>query len=376
MKNNSQKLFELGQSIWYDNIERKLLDNGALAEMVANGKIYGVTSNPSIFNNAIGNSSDYDEQLVPLAKEGKSPMEIFEALAVDDIRRATDIFASLYDETNGGDGYVSLEVNPDLAYETEETINEAKRLWKLVDRKNLMVKIPATEAGIPAIREAIAAGVNVNVTLIFSRERYKRVMEAYLEGLERRVENGEEIGQIASVASFFVSRMDSKVDERLQLIIDQGGPDAVIAKDLLGRTAIANAKLAYQDYKKVFESERFLKLKEAGANIQRPLWASTSTKNPEYSDVLYVDNLIGPNTVNTVPPKTLKALLDHTTVEETLEEDLAKQTKILVKMENLGITIQQVTKELEEEGVESFSNSFAALLNTIHERSEKIHQQT
>ena len=216
MKNNSQKLFELGQSIWYDNIERRLLNNGELAQMVVDGKIYGVTSNPSIFNNAIAKSSDYDDQLVPLAKDGKTPLEIFEALAVDDIRRATDLFADLYAETAGGDGYVSLEVNPDLAHKTEETFQEAKRLWDLVDRKNLMVKIPATEAGIPAIRQAIAAGINVNVTLIFSVERYKKVMDAYLAGLEDRLEKGEEIGQIASVASFFVSRMDTKVDGYLQ----------------------------------------------------------------------------------------------------------------------------------------------------------------
>lgn len=375
MKNNSQKLFDLGQSIWYDNIERRLLDNGELAQMVADGKIYGVTSNPSIFNNAIAKSSAYDEQLIPLAKDGKTPLEIFEALAVDDIRRATDLFAELYKETAGGDGYVSLEVNPDLAHKTEETLKEAKRLWKLVDRKNLMVKIPATEAGIPAIRQAIAAGINVNVTLIFSVERYKKVMDAYLAGLEDRLKTGGEIGQIASVASFFVSRMDTKVDGRLQAIVEQGSAGVEKAKGLMGKAAIANARLAYQEYKNIFESERFMKLEAAGARIQRPLWASTSTKNPAYSEVLYVDELIGPNTVNTVPPNTLDALLVQSKIALTLEDDLEQQAQVLADLESLGISVAQVTKELEDEGVASFSNAFASMLNTIQERSEKIHQQ-
>lgn len=370
--NNSEKLFELGQSIWYDNIERRLLNNGELKQMVDEGKIYGVTSNPSIFNKAIANSTDYDAQLAPLAREGKSPLEIFEALAVDDIRRATEIFAGVYDTTDGGDGFVSLEVNPDLANETEETQQEAKRLWALVDRKNLMIKIPATEAGIPAIRQAIAAGVNVNITLIFSIERYKKVMNAYIQGLEDRLAKGEPIGHIASVASFFVSRMDTKVDRYLEEAAVADESKAEKAKSLMGKSAVANAKLAYQAYKQIFESERFLKLKEAGARIQRPLWASTSTKNPAYSDVLYVDELIGKDTVNTVPPKTLNALLDHAVIEPTLENDIAEQQKILAGVEDLGISMTQVTDELEEEGVASFSKAFGSLLDTIAERSENI----
>lgn len=370
--NNSEKLFDLGQSIWYDNIERKLLDNGELQQMVEDGKIYGVTSNPSIFNNAIGKSSDYDAQLVPLAKEGKAPIEIFEALAVDDIRRATDIFARLYEKTEGGDGFVSLEVNPDLANQTKETFLEAKRLWGVVDRKNLMIKIPATEAGIPAIRRAIAEGINVNVTLIFSIERYKKVMNAYIEGLEDRVSRGLPVGQIASVASFFVSRMDSKVDGYLEEIADSDAIKADKAKALMGKSAVANAKLAYRAYKEIFESERFMKLKAKGANIQRPLWASTSTKNPAYSDVLYVDELIGENTVNTVPPKTLQALLDHGTVALTLEQDIDAQKKVMADLEEVGISLSKVTNELEEEGVASFSKAFASMLDTIAERSKNI----
>lgn len=370
--NNSQKLFELGQSIWYDNIERRLLNNGELAQMVADGKIYGVTSNPSIFNNAIAKSTDYDEQLVPLAKDGKSPMEIFEALAVADIRRATDIFASLYESTNGGDGYVSLEVNPDMANLTEETIQEAKRLWALVDRKNLMIKIPATKAGIPAIRQAIAAGINVNVTLIFSIERYKKVMDAFMQGLEDRVSKGEAIGSIASVASFFVSRMDTKVDNYLKGIAAADAGKAEKAKALRGKSAVANAKLAYQAYKEMIKSERFMKLKEAGARIQRPLWASTSTKNPAYSDVLYVDELIGANTVNTVPPKTLQALLDHGVIALSIEKDIAAEERVLAELEEVGVSVLQVTDELEVEGVTSFSKAFSSLLETIAERSKNI----
>ena len=370
--NNSQKLFNLGQSIWYDNIERDLLDSGELQQMIDDGKIYGVTSNPSIFNNAIAKSSDYDAQLEPLAKDGKTPLEIFEALAVDDIRRATDMFADLYTKTNGGDGFVSLEVNPDLANMTEETFQEAKRLWKFVDRKNLMIKIPATEAGIPAIRRAIAEGINVNVTLIFSIDRYKKVMNAYVEGLEDRVEEGLPVDGIASVASFFVSRMDSKVDKYLEEIAEADASKAEKAKALMGKSAVANAKLAYQAYKEIFGSEPFMKLKDAGAQIQRPLWASTSTKNPAYPDVLYVDSLIGENTVNTVPPKTLNAFLDHGEVALTLEQDVELQEKVMADLEEIGVSLSRVTDELEEEGVASFSKAFSSMLDTIAERSKKI----
>jgi transaldolase len=360
--NNSQKAFELGQSIWYDNIQRKLLENGELTRMIADGEIYGVTSNPSIFNNAIAKSNDYDADLLPLLAEGKSPIEVFEALAVKDIQAACDLFADLYEKTDGGDGYVSLEVNPELAHDTEGTVAEAKKLWNLVDRPNLMVKIPATLAGIPAVEQAITAGINVNVTLIFSQERYQMVMDAYLAGLEQRIEAGLPVDRIASVASFFVSRMDSKVDKLLEEI----GTDE--ARALMGKSAIANAKLAYQRYMTTFGGKRFGKIKLVGGKVQRPLWASTSTKNPAYPDTLYVDTLIGADTVNTIPPKTLAAFLDHGIVADTVVKKIATQEKVLQELEDLGISVKTVTDELEAEGVSSFSKAFADLLAVIESR--------
>ncbi len=370
--NNSQKAFGLGQSIWYDNIQRKLLENGALAGMISSGEIYGVTSNPSIFHNAIANSNDYDAELIPLLKSDKSPEEIFEALAVKDIQDACDLFFNLYNVTKGGDGFVSLEVNPKLAHETDETASEAKRLWDLVSRRNLMIKIPATLAGIPAIKKSIAAGINVNVTLIFSQERYERVMEAYLSGLEERIAAGRPVDKIASVASFFVSRMDTKVDKRLEAIIEEGGERGEKAMALLGKSAVANAKLAYQRFQKVFGSGRFAEIKKHGGKVQRPLWASTSTKNPAFPDVLYVDTLIGAKTVNTVPPQTLVAFNDHGTVQPTLETGMEEAAQVLAALESLGISVRTVTKELEDEGVASFTDAFEALLATIEERRPQL----
>jgi len=357
-----KQLVSLGQSIWYDNIERRLLNNGDLAAMVERGDIQGLTSNPTIFNNAIANSNDYDADLLPLAQAGKSPLEIFEALAVDDIRAAADLLRPLYDETNGDDGYVSLEVNPTLAYETEKTLSEAKRLFAWVDRPNLMIKIPGTEAGLPAIRQAIAAGLNINVTLIFSIERYQAVMDAYLSGLEDRASEGLPIDGIASVASFFVSRIDVKVDQRLNAL----GSDQAAA--LLGKTAIANARLAYQAFKAVFGSDRFASLKAQGARAQRPLWASTGTKNPAYSDTLYVDELVGPDSVNTMPPATLDAFRDHGQAALRIESDLEGANHTFSELAALGISMAEVTQELEEEGVKSFADSFESLMNTITSR--------
>lgn len=359
MTNNAQKTYTLGQSLWYDNIQRRLLENGELEKMIQDGIIYGVTSNPSIFNNAIAKTNDYDDDLRPLA--GKSPLQAYETLAVADIQAATDLFLPLYESTKGGDGYVSLEVNPTLAHDTDATIAEAQRLWDLVNRPNLMVKIPATKAGLPAITQSIADGLNINVTLIFSRARYKEVMQAYINGLEQRLANDQPLDHIASVASFFVSRIDTKVDQHLQ---EQGG-----GEHLLGKIAIANAKLAYQDYKEVFASEQFMKLKENRANPQRPLWASTSTKNPAYPDTLYLDQLIGPGTVNTVPPKTLDAFNDHGTPEITLDQDLAAAQSALDGLESLGISLADITQELEDEGVASFSQAFANLLSTVETKS-------
>lgn len=365
------ELLQAGQSVWYDNIQRSLLRNGKLAGMIQGGEIMGVTSNPTIFMNAITKSQDYDDSLLPLIGAGMGDEEIFFELAVEDIRSAADLFQALYQQTGGGDGYVSLEVSPFLANEADATLVQAKQLWQRVDRPNLMIKIPATKAGLPAVTDAIAAGINVNVTLIFSRERYGEVMEAYLAGLEKRAAAGLPLNTIASVASFFVSRVDTNIDAQLAKIIEAGGPEASKAKSLLGKAAIANARLAYADYKKVFSSERFLKLKEKGARVQRPLWASTSTKNPNYRDVMYVEELIGPDTVNTVPPQTLVAFLEHGMVRPTsLEEDLDGANRVIADLESLGISMDAVTNQLEVEGVQSFSDAFTVLLKAVGSRRQ------
>lgn len=368
MSNPIETLTSLGQSLWYDNIQRRLLLNGEMAAMVRRGEIRGVTSNPSIFNKAIAQSEDYTVEMIALARRGLTTEEIYEELAVADIQMAADIFLPLYIDTGGGDGYISLEVDPRLALDTQATTREAIRLWERVERPNLMVKIPATRAGLPAITETIYRGVNVNVTLIFSLERYERVMAAYLEGLERRLAEGKELGHLASVASFFVSRIDTKVDRKLQAMIDEGTPETELAKSLLGRAAVASAKLAYQQYTRVFASPRFQQLKAQGAREQRPLWASTSTKNPAYSDVKYVEELIGPHTVNTVPPHTLDAFRDHGQARLTLETGLEEARQVFADLEKLGISMEQVTRELEEEGVAAFTQAFEDLLATLDSR--------
>jgi transaldolase len=368
MTSNPQKLFELGQSLWYDNIERRLLENGELKAMIERGDVYGVTSNPSIFEKAVGQSSDYDGEMLELANAGLDTPAIFDTLAVRDIRAATDLFAPLYKSTQGGDGYVSIEVNPDYANDTEKTISEAARLWGLVDRPNLMVKIPGTQEGLPAIRRSIAAGLNINITLIFSCNRYAEVIDAYLSGLEDRLEAGEPIDGIASVASFFVSRIDTKVDGWLDEIAAKGGPQADKAAALKGKIAVANAKRAYQLFEEQFAGERFTALKAHGARLQRPLWASTSTKNPEYSDVLYVDELIGADTVNTVPPQTLEAFKEHGKVELSIEQNLDEDLQALDSLEAVGLSLDQATAELEEEGVEAFSKAMHSLLDTVEQR--------
>lgn len=371
MMKKMKELNKIGQSIWYDNIERKLLKDGTLAGMVDRGEIRGITSNPSIFNNAISNSDDYDQEIKTLTKQGLSREEIYEQLAVRDIQSAADMFLPLYQESRGGDGYVSLEVNPYLANDTENTILDAKKLWKMVNRPNLMVKIPATLEGLPAITEAIAAGINVNVTLIFSISRYQSVMEAYLAGLEKRTREGKEIEGIASVASFFISRIDSKVDGQLDEILS-GAPAEELedVKALFGKAALASGKLAFEAYEEQFgqKASRFLELTKAGAKKQRALWASTSTKNPLYPDTMYVDELIGPDTVNTVPPKTLLAFIDHGKVERTIDRQLRESKQAFLDLASVGIDMEQVVVDLEIEGVKSFAAAFTSLLDSIQSR--------
>lgn len=361
------RITQLGQSIWYDNIQRNLLKSGELAGMIQRGDIRGVTSNPTIFQKAIAKSDDYNDVIQTMSWAGKDAEQIFYQLAIQDIRSAADLFLPLYIDSNNMDGYVSLEVSPYLAHNTEQTIYEAKRLWQEVNRPNLMIKIPATLAGIPAIKEVIASGINVNVTLIFSIERYEQVIEAFMQGIETRINSNLPVSHIASVASFFVSRVDSKVDALLKDIAVVGSSPSEI-NSLMGKAAIANAALAYSVFEKEFYSPRFEQLKNQGAQYQRPLWASTSTKNPAYSDLMYVDSLIAPNSVNTVPPQTLDAIKDHCTPVLNISENQKTAQENLTKIESIGISFSKVTKELEEEGVQSFANSFTSLLATIDER--------
>jgi transaldolase len=366
--NRIKQLNDLGQSIWFDNIQRLLLDNGEMEHMIEQGEIRGVTSNPSIFQNAIAKTSYYDEAIKPLARQGWQTEQIFWQLAVEDIRAATDLFRPVYEDSNAEDGYVSLEVSPLLANDTEQTIAEARRLWDWVNRPNLMIKIPATRAGLTAIRTSIAAGININVTLIFSLTRYAEVIEAYLAGLEDRKAAGLPIDRIASVASFFVSRIDSKVDGYLQQIIHKEGSEAAQATQLLGQTAIANARLAYQLFLKEFGASRFKVLEAVGAKFQRPLWASTSTKNPAYRDVIYVEDLVGKNSVNTVPPQTLDAFRDHGVAAITIETGKIDPQSVMDGIESVGIEMGQVTQELEDEGVKAFMDAFTGLIKTIDQR--------
>jgi len=356
--------------MWYDNLKRSLIRDGTLKGMIERREILGLTSNPSIFEKAIKSDDDYDADLQKMAWAGLTSEEIFYRLAIKDIQDAADYFRPYYEASHGADGYVSLEVNPKLAHDTQQTIEEACWLWSQVDRPNLMVKIPATRAGIPAITEVIAAGVNVNVTLIFSRKRYEKVMEAYLLGLEKRFKQGKEFSQIASVASFFVSRFDTNADARLQAIIDTDGPGAKDAKLLKGRLAVDNTRLAYQAYQTFFSSKRFQALAESGARKQRPLWASTSTKNPEYSDIKYVEELVAENTVNTVPPETLVAYLDHGNPEIRITEGLDRAKADFDLLAKLGISIDEITQELEDEGVRKFAESFEGLLAAIEARRQ------
>jgi transaldolase len=363
-----EKLHALGQSIWYDNIERKILENGELEAMIAAGDIRGVTSNPSIFRSAIATSEAYQPDIEKLASAGRSSLEIYEQLAIADIQHAADLFRPLYDATNGGDGFVSLEVNPHLANDTAGTIEEARRLWEAVDRPNLMVKIPGTEAGLPAITEAIASGLNINVTLIFSLDRYRAVIDAYLTGLEQRLAAGGKINQVASVASFFVSRVDSKVDPLLEGLLRLEEPAGLLARNLMGSAAVANAREAYRIHQEVVTSDRFKNLLASSVRPQRPLWASTSTKNPSYSDVKYVEELIGPDTVNTIPLGTLLAFKDHGNAALTLERIDQNPGARLEEIESLGISLKAVTMELEIEGVQAFSEAFDKLIEVIEQR--------
>ncbi len=363
-----KQMSDLGQSLWYDNIERGLLNDGELARMVAEDSIVGVTSNPAIFQKAISGSEAYDAQIQEIVSDNPTiPIkDLYESLAIQDIQNATEILHSVYERTNGADGYVSLEVSPDLAGDTEGTIEEAKRLFKAVNRPNLMIKIPATQAGLPAITEVIGSGINVNVTLMFSLQNYIDVANAYIAGLEKLDEAGGDLSQVASVASFFVSRVDSLLDKLLE------ETDTDEARALQGKLAIANAKAAYKKFKEIFGSDRFQKLADQGARVQRPLWASTSTKNPEYRDILYAEELIGLDTVDTLPPVTLEGLKDHGQIRNSLEEELDEAPALLERLKALNIDYDAATQKLQDDGVVAFANSFVDLLNTLEDKRETI----
>jgi len=372
------ELTRLGQSVWNDNIERKLITSGELKRLIDEDGLSGVTSNPAIFEKAIAGSDLYADQLRDTAKIGKNAQEIYEALAIQDIQMAADVLASVYDKTGGTDGFVSLECSPLLASDTQATIEETRRLWRLVDRKNVMIKIPGTAEGIPAIEEGIYEGININITLLFSLHAYDQTIEAYIRGLERRVAENKPIDNISSVASFFVSRIDSAVDKELERRIGQASDEKEKAtlQSLLGRIAIANAKIAYQRYKKVFHGERFAALKQKSAQVQRPLWASTSTKNPVYPDVYYVEALIGPETVDTLPPATIVAFRDHGRARVTIEDNLDEERALLARLEEVGISLDQVTAHVLADAVRLFVEPFEKLLKTIESRAAEILNRT
>ncbi|MEO5951007.1 MAG: bifunctional transaldolase/phosoglucose isomerase [Chloroflexia bacterium] len=372
-KTTLHKLVEHGQSPWLDNITRGIINSGELKALIDKG-IVGVTANPTIFEKALAAGTDYDDAISELFRQKKSARDIYHSLLAADVSSAADLFRPVFDETDGLDGYISIEVDPDLAHDTDATVQQALEFWETVKRPNIFVKVPATPEGIPAIEELLYQGVNINVTLIFSVEVHKAVMEAYLSALERRVEEGKPVGKIASVASFFVSRVDTKVDKLLQALADKEKDAAKKAAiiSLFGTAAVDNSKLAYAEFQHAFGDERFARLKDHGARVQRPLWASTSTKNPAYNDVLYVEDLIGPHTVNTMPDNTIVAFLDHGIVKRTIDKDMDKTHERLALLESLGISLKQVTDELTFEGVESFTKSFTTLETGISNKREQL----
>jgi transaldolase len=366
--NRLKKLETFGQSIWLDYIRRDLIADGQLRRLIDEDGLRGITSNPSIFEKAIVESHEYDDDIRAMALEGKEVNIIYEALSQHDVQRAADEFRPLYDKTDGHDGYVSLEVNPHLAHNAAGTIEEGRRLWGMLDRPNVFIKVPATTAGLSAIRELTSEGINVNVTLLFGLPRYRQVADAYLAGLAARLAHGKPVNHVVSVASFFVSRIDSLVDALLAKIIAQGVERADLAKTLRGQAAIASAKVAYQIYKEIFGSDRFKTLADQGARVQRLLWASTSTKNPDDSDVKYMEALIGPDTVNTAPLKTLDAYRDHGDPKGSLTQDIEKARSVLERLSEVGINLNQVTQQLEDDGVTKFNKPFDQLMEALAQK--------
>jgi len=367
-----QDLYTAGQSVWLDYIDRPMLFNGDLERRIAEDSLMGMTSNPTIFEKALAEGTAYDAQLAAAPSE-HTPLDLFELVATDDVRRACDIFRAVYDRTNGADGFVSLEVAPSAANDADETVVEAKRLWSMVDRPNLMIKVPGTPAGAIAARRLIADGINVNVTLLFSIDAYRAVIEAYMAGLEDRLAADKPVDRLASVASFFVSRVDTEGDKRIAARLTMAPPaEAERLRALTGRLAIANAQLAYGLFSEYTASSRWQALAAKGARVQRPLWASTSTKNPAYRDVRYVEELIGPDTVNTLPPATLEAFKDHGEVRRTVDADLAAAAAVVAELGALGISLDDITRVLLVEGLASFGKSFDALLAGLERKTRAL----
>jgi transaldolase len=366
-----KKLETLGQSIWLDYIRRDLIASGELRRLIEEDGLRGMTSNPSIFEKAIAESHIYDQDIRDMALKTKDVKAIYEALSQRDVQNAADEFRSVYEKTDGMDGYVSLEVNPHLAHDTEGTIEEARRLWTALNRPNVFIKVPATSDGLPAIQQLISEGINVNVTLLFGLPRYRQVAEAYIAGLEAHAVQGKPLKHIASVASFFLSRIDTLVDPLVEKFFDSGGKKTEIAKKVRGQVAISSAKVAYQIYQEIFGSNRFKKLADKGARVQRLLWASTSTKNPDYSDVKYIEPLIGPDTVNTIPLETIDAYRDHGDPKARLEQDVKEANWIMARLPELGISIDKLTQQLEDEGIRKFDEPFDKLMEALTKKSSE-----
>ena len=368
---------EYGQSIWMDNLSRTIIESGELKRLIEERGIVGITSNPAIFEKAIVGNAIYDADIEAGIRAGKSVLEIYESLVFEDIRNACDIFKSVYESSNGLDGYVSIEVPPTIADDTESTINEARRYYEQIGRENVMIKIPGTKMGLPAVEQVISEGINVNVTLLFSVDSYVETAWAYIRGLEKRAAQGKDISKIASVASFFLSRIDSNIDARVDKKL-AAGVDRIEKKAALeavkGKVAIANAKIAYQKYKEIIDSEQWKALVEKGAKVQRLLWASTSTKNPEYNDVMYVDELIGPDTVNTLPPNTIEACADHCSPANRVEADVDKAYNLMesLKDPDIDINIDEVMDELLEDGIDKFVKPFETLMASLEDKVQKL----
>ncbi len=366
------KLHDEGQSIWLDNIDREMLHNGDLEKRIAEDSLTGMTSNPTIFEKALAEGADYDEQLAG-APQGTSPHDLFELVETTDVQSACDLFAGVYSSTRGDDGYVSIEVSPGVAHEAVSTVEEAKRLWETVDRPNVMVKVPGTEQGALAVRELTAAGINVNITLLFSIQAHDRVIDAFMSGLEDRAAAGKPLDPVFSVASFFVSRVDTEVDKRLDAMIKTANPsDRDRLKMLRGRAAIANAKLAYRLFRRRFSEERWTALEQKGARMQKPLWASTGVKNPAYRDVMYVEELIGPDTINTMPPALIEAFREHGDVQRTVDKRLGAAEGLLREIEAVGISMNEVTDKLLVDGLASFQKSFDSLTAGIERKMSQL----